>query len=220
MREKKADKNNNLMNLTKYKEFVSDIKSTKKILVEEKNNCILEISELESDITILKEAREIVSATGILAQDNTKKIFESLITQALQAVFGEEYSFELESRFFRNQPETEMFVVENGIRYSPKDEKGGAIIDMISFAARIVSWAIMDPRPRNTIFLDEPFRCLAKETLPFLAQLMQDISDELHLQFLYITHEKQLAEVSCRSEKDTCHLIKKIDGISIVERIV
>ena len=49
---------------------------------------------------------------------------------------------------------------------------------------------------------------------------MQDISDELELQIIYITHEKQLAEVACREEKDRTFLIKKVDGISVVERLL
>lgn len=208
------------MNLKIYKEFLSDTKSNINILTEDKNRLSEETSELESNIKDLKEAKEVVSAAGILAQDSMKTVFESLVSQALKTIFGEEYSFELESRFFRNQPEMEMFVIENGIKYSPKDEKGGAIVDIISFASRVVSWAIMEPKSQNTLLLDEPFRCLSKDALPFLAQLMQDISDELNLQILYITHEKQLAEVSCRAEKDRSYLVKKIDGISRVERLV
>jgi len=207
------------MNLKKYKEFLSDIKSSIKILSKDKNKLSQEINNLEIEVVDLKEAREVVSAASILAQDSTKLIFESLVSQALKTVFGEEYSFVLESRYFRNQPEMEMFVVENGVKYSPKDEKGGAIIDILSFISRIVSWAIMSPRPRNTILLDEPFRCLSKDALPFLAQLIQDISDELEVQILYITHEKQLAEASCREEKDRTYLVKKVNEISKVERL-
>jgi DNA repair exonuclease SbcCD ATPase subunit len=207
------------MELTKYKEFLSDTKSTKKLHVEKKAELVLNISILESDVKDLQEAREVVSAAGILAQDNTKTMFESLVTKALQAVFGEEYSFELDSRYFRNQPEMEMFVVENGVKYSPKDEKGGAIVDIIAFAARIVSWAIRDPKPHNVLLLDEPFRCLSKEVLPFLAQLMQDISDQLELQIICITHEPELSSVSCRPEMDRSFLVKKIGGVSKVERI-
>ena len=208
------------MNLTPYKELLSDTKSSKKLLTEDRDKLTSEILEIENSLKNLKEAREVVSAASILAQDTTKKVFEDLVTQALQSIFGEEYSFILESRFHRNQPEMEMFVVENGVKYSPKDEKGGAIVDIVSFAARIVSWAIMDPRPGNTLLLDEPFRALAKEVLPALAQLMQDISDELGLQIIYITHEKQLAEVACREEKDRTFLVKKVNEISVVERIM
>ena len=205
------------MNLTKYIEFLSDTKSSKKIFVERKEQLVLEITENQSDIEILQEAREIISTAGILAQDNTKKMFESLVTQALQAIFGEEYSFELESRFFRNQPEMEMFVLENGVRYSPKDEKGGAIIDVISFSARIVSWAIQEPKSQNILLLDEPFRCLHKDVLPFLARLMQDICDQLNLQIICITHEKELA--NGRPEKDRSFEVRKVNGISKVEQI-
>jgi hypothetical protein len=208
------------MNLSTYREFVADTKATKKLLIQERLKYSASVELIRKNLSDLKELREIVSAVSIVAQETTKNIFESLVSQALKTVFGEEYSFELESRFSRNQPEMEMYVVENGVRYSPKDEKGGAIVDIVSFSSRIVSWVILEPKTQNTILLDEPFRCLYKDTLPLLAQLMQDISDELGIQFLYITHEKELSEVSCRPELDKSFLVTKIDGISRVERIV
>ena len=207
------------MGIEQYKEFLSETKATKKLLTEKRDKLSSEIVELDSTIEDLKEAREVVSAAGILAQDNTKNLFEFLVTQALQSVFGEEYSFELDSRYFRGQPEMEMFVVENGVKYSPKHEKGGAIIDILSFSSRIVSLAIRDPMPEPVLLLDEPFRCIWKDMLPCIGQLMQDISDQLDLQILCITHEKELAEAANRPEKDRSFLVTKSNGISMVERI-
>jgi len=208
-----------MKNIKKYKEYLSNIKSTKKILSEERDELLESISRKEQELKNLTEAREIVSTAGIIAQDTTKEVFESLVTQALQTIFGEEYTFKLESRYIRNQPEMEMFVIENGIKFSPKDEKGGAILDIISFASRIVSWAIKEPKSDNILLLDEPFRCLHKSVLPFLAQLMQDISRELNLQIIYITHEKQLIEVINNSDRDRTFLVEQFNGISEVRRI-
>lgn len=207
------------MNLERYKTFLSDIKSTRKILSEEIQKLKSEIEVNNSKIKILSDSRDIVSLAANVAQESFKEIFERLVTQALQTIFGEEYSFKLESRIHRNQPEMEMFVVENGVRYSPKDEKGGAIIDILSFASRIVSLALRDEKIQNTILLDEPFRCLRKEVLVYLAQLMQDISDELGIQIIYITHEKELAEVSKRPDRDRSFLVQQIEGISRIERL-
>jgi len=210
------------MQLKKYKDFLSDVKSSKRILTEDREKILSNIQRIEAKIQTLSEAREIVSVSAIIAQDSTKEIFEELVTQALQMIFGEEYSFKLDSRVFRNQPEMEMFVVENGVQYSPKDEKGGAVVDVISFSSRIVSLAIQSSEKniQKVLLLDEPFRCLRKETLVYLAQLMKDISDELGIQIIYITHEKELAEASNREELDRSFLVKKIDGISRVERIL
>lgn len=210
------------MQLKKYKDFLSDVKSSKRILTEDREKILSNIQRIEAKIQTLSEAREIVSVSAIIAQDSTKEIFEELVTQALQMIFGEEYSFKLDSRVFRNQPEMEMFVVENGVQYSPKDEKGGAVVDVISFSSRIVSLAIQSSEKniQKVLLLDEPFRCLRKETLVYLAQLMKDISDELGIQIIYITHEKELAEASNREELDRSFLVKKIDDISRVERIL
>jgi predicted ATPase len=67
------------------------------------------------------------------------------------------------------------------------------------------------------LLLDEPFRCLHKDVLPFLAQLMQDICDQLNLQIICITHEKELT--NGRPEKDRSFEVRKVNGISKVEQI-
>jgi DNA repair exonuclease SbcCD ATPase subunit len=206
------------MNIKEYKEFLSDTKSSIKILTCDKNKLETEISEEEKKLSDLKEARDVINIAGVLAQDTTKSLFETLITKALKTIFGDEYSFELESRTSNNQPEMELFVVENGVRYHPEDEKGGAILDVISFMSRIVSWALTEPKTDNVLLLDEPFRCLSKQVLPFLAELIQEMSKELNLQFIYITHEHELAYASNR-EEDRSFLVSKIHGISKVERI-
>ena len=175
------------------------------------------ISKTTTDSAVISEAQEIMSVLGIVLQEDIKKVFEELVTQSLQAIFGEEYSFELESRISRGKPEIELFIVENGVRYSPKYEKGGGIIDVVAFSLRIVSWAIREPRSQNTMILDEPFRCLHKEVLSFLSEMMQKISEELGLQIICITHENQIAIVAEFSENNKAFYVRQIDGISEVE---
>ena len=208
-----------MIDLTTYQDFLSETKTTIKLKTEEKNNSEAKIADLTIQLADLKEAQEIMGAVGILAQDNTKQVFEGLVTQAVQAVFGEEYTFELDSRYARGKPEMEMFIVENGVRYSPKDEKGGGLIDVIAFALRIVSWAISDPRSQNVMILDEPFRCMHKEVLSFLSQMMQKISEELGLQIICITHENQIAIVVEFSENNKAFYVRQSKGKSNVEEV-
>ena len=207
------------MNLTDYLNFLIEKRIAIGLLESKRDELSSSIDSLKSDVVNLKEALEIVSIVGILAQDNVKNLIESLVTQALQSVFGDEYSFELDSRISRNRPEIEMFVVENGVRYSPKDEKGGGIIDVISFTLRVVIWAIQESRSQNTLVFDEPFRCMHKDTLEFLAMMMRQLSDMLGIQFIIITHENQLAISASRSDKDTSYYVRKVRGISEVEKL-
>ena len=206
-------------NLKSYQTFLSDTKASIKLLTKNRKEIVTKIDELEQELSTVKEAQDIMNVVGVLSQDNVKQLFEGLVTQAVQAVFGEEYTFELESRIARGKPEIDMFIVENGTKYSPKDEKGGGLIDVISFALRIVSWAIREPRSQNTLILDEPFRCLHKEVLSFLAEMIQRISEELGLQIICITHENQIALVASFSENNKEFYVRQKDGKSTVEEV-
>jgi len=208
-----------MFNVKQYKEFLADTKAAIKLATKNRSDTVARIKELTEELATIKEAQEIMGAVGILAQDSTKIAFEGLVTQALQAVFGDEYTFELESRFNRGKPEIELFIVENGTRYSPRDEKGGGLVDVCSFALRIVSWAVREPRSENVLILDEPFRCLHKEVLSFLSQMMQRISEELGLQIICITHENQIAVVANFSEDNKAFYVRQSNGISSVEEI-
>jgi predicted ATPase len=208
-----------VFNSKNYIKFLADTRAEIRLLTESRKNALAEIERLEQYSADIKEAQEVMGAVGILAQDSTKAVFEGLVTQALQAVFGDEYTFELESRFNRGKPEIELFIVENGTKYSPKDEKGGGLVDVCSFALRIVSWAIREPRSENVLILDEPFRCLHKEVLTFLSQMMQKISEELGLQIICITHENQIAIVANFSEDNKAFYVRQANGKSSVEEV-
>jgi predicted ATPase len=208
-----------MITIDKYQTFLFDTKASIKLLTKNREKIVAMIDELEQKLVIIKEAQEIMNMVGILAQDDTKQVFEGLVTQAVQAVFGDEYTFELESRVARGKPEIELFIVENGTKYSPKDEKGGGLVDIISFALRIVSWAIREPRSQNTLILDEPFRCLHKEVLSFLSEMMQKISEELGLQIICITHENQIAVMASFSENNKAFYVRQINGKSTVTEV-
>jgi DNA repair exonuclease SbcCD ATPase subunit len=69
-----------------------------------------------------------------------------------------------------------------------------------------------NPRTRNTIILDEPFRFLSEDHQEQAGNMMKEISRKLNLQILYITHNPILAEVADRTFNVS---IKK--GISFVK---
>lgn len=205
-----------MIDIDEYQTFLSDTKATLKFLNEDKDKTLGYIEEMKSSIGVIAESQTIMSALGIVLQEDIKKVFEELVTQSLQAIFGSEYTFELESRIARGKPEIELFIVENGVRYSPRYEKGGGIIDVVAFSLRIVSWAIREPRSQNVMILDEPFRCMHKEVLSFLSEMMQKISSELGLQIICITHENQIAIVAEFSDNNKAFYVRQVDGISEV----
>jgi len=195
-----------------YHDFLESKKTLLKVFKDEREELWQSFSISSLKVSDLKEAKEIMSIVGILAQQQVKEVVEGLMSQALITVFGEGYSFELIDQISRNKPEVTMFVVENECRRSLKDQETcGTIIDVVSLVLRIVLWSITSPRTRNTLILDEPLKSVSKDRLPFLQKMLKQLSNMLNLQIILVTHDYGLAEGS-----DRIFVVKKTDEISEV----
>lgn len=70
---------------------------------------------------------------------------------------------------------------------------------MVTFALRICLWCIQTPRPAPIMILDEPFRFLSPECRMKAGELMRGFSTELGIQFIIVTHDRELAEAADRT---------------------
>jgi hypothetical protein len=200
------------MPLDKYKEFVAGLKGRKSAL--EGQICTLQkhIGEIEGRIKAQSTAYDIINEVGVLAQSEVKTVIEDLVSQALRFTHGEEYSFEIENRVLRNQPETYFYVVIQGQRNSLKDEVGGSVVDVVCFALRVVFWAIQLRRTDPVLILDEPFKNGGKQQA--LNEMIRYLSDLLGIQFVIVTYESGAIEIS-----DRCYHVSQRKGISTVEML-
>jgi DNA repair exonuclease SbcCD ATPase subunit len=197
--------------LKNYQDFLITNKTLLKLSQNEQEEMLKNSSVLATEVVNYKEAREVMSMVGIASQQRVKETIESLVTQALVAVFGDKYSFELVDKIARNKSEIEMFVVEDGIRRSLKDELGCGVLDVVSLFLRIIFWAIQFPRTRNTLIFDEPAKFLSKDKLSLLQGMIKKISEMLNVQIIMITHEHELAEGS-----DLIYHVDKVGEVSQV----
>ena len=165
------------------------------LLVEDCKNKEQKIIEYKTSVENLSQARWIMSEV----QKRFKERFENLITLAIQSVFDRPFRFCLEFERKRNQMECQVIIKEivNGnerVYEELEDEVGGSLIDIVSFAARVVLWSLEKPRSRNVIILDEPMKNMGQ--LIFLGgQILKEISHRLKFQLIIITHDKQLIDI-------------------------
>jgi len=149
------------MNLIKYEKFLNQKRATKELLENEVGNLQIEVRNRQDHLVNLEEALSIMNIVGILVQQEFEEVVEVLVTQALKFVFGDNHSFEIDSKIERNQPEVHMFIVIDGEKFSPRDDEfSGGQADVVSFALRVILWAIQYERTRATLLFDEPFRNL------------------------------------------------------------
>lgn len=156
--------------------------------------------ELNSNkIKLLKErsllrntqnARAIIIQIGEKTQTEIKTYIEETVTLALQSVYGEDYKFIIDFDYSkRDQFEVYFFVEHLGIKLEPrKDTLGGGIIDVCSFALRLVCLTLENKDISSILILDEPFKNVSEKFIPSVGAMIVDIANMLDLQIIMVTH--------------------------------
>jgi len=146
-------------------------------------------------------------------QENLKKNIEKLVNLCLNEVFPDRnFNFKAEFQIKRNKMECEFLVEVDGHEYSPKDDMGGSILDIISFALRIILWSLENPKSRNVIIMDEPFR-FSGRLITKAVTMVKELSEKLGIQFIINTHSDELIDIADRSWQ-----VLNVKGQSIVEQ--
>jgi len=190
--------------IKEYEDLLSETKASIKHLkgkLEEKSAKVEELKQLVED---LADAQEVMNITGTLAQEEFEGYIAGMVTEALQLVFGSDYSFEIQTEIVRNQPETRFFVVEDGIRLPTKEDcVGGGMLDLISMVLRVVVWSIHEHRTRPVMLLDEPGKNLDRNRIDQFVEMIRKFHELLGIQFIIVTHDNKIIEMADRAFKVT-----------------
>lgn len=151
---------------------------------------------LEFNLQNMTKAREVILVVVSTAQQTAKSKIESLVTAAIQSVYDRPFEFELRFKQQRNRSVAAPIIKEGDIEYDAKEDLGGGMLDIISFALRVVVWSMRDRLTRNFMVFDEPMKFVGTGALmDRAAEFMKRVSLSLGIQFLIITHNQQLAEI-------------------------
>jgi DNA repair exonuclease SbcCD ATPase subunit len=148
------------------------------------------ITKEKKAIEILQQAKAVIIQVGESTQQEIKHYIEETVTLALQSVYGEDYEFIIEFNYTkREQFEIYFYVVHLGIKLEPrKDTCGGGVIDICSFALRMVCLTLEQPNIASVLILDEPFKNVSAMFIPAVGQMVVDVADLLNLQIIMVTH--------------------------------
>lgn len=120
----------------------------------------------------------------------------SIISHGLSVVFGEPIEVVLETTTFRDTTSMEILIRQNGALSSVLDAKGGSLVQVLGFLWRLFLTVTAQPPLARVLVLDEPFAMVSEEYRPALAELLRELSTRLGVQFLIITHEKELTDAA------------------------
>jgi len=161
-----------------------------------------ELEETEKSLAEHIKSRWVLTEVAKLTQERFKVRVESLVTLAIRSVFDRFFEFKLRFERERNRFVCQPLIKEGGEEYIPKKDMGGSIIDIISFALRIVLWSLETPRSRGLFVVDEPMRWVGEgEELLKGGKFISEISHKLGFQILLITHSPALTEIADKAFK-------------------
>jgi len=195
--------NRNNTNLLSLRNKINEMKIERSTLIKISKENNIKKETLKKDIVDHAKARELLLGVLLNIQDDFSKKVEALVTKAIKIVFFyRDFEFKLLFEEKRNNIECRPVIMEDGIEYTPKDDLGGSILDIIGFALRVVLITLEEPKKRLFIALDEPFRWLGDLRLR-AGQMVAEICKGLGLQMLFVTHDKDLVSIA-----DTVYHIK------------
>lgn len=131
--------------------------------------------------------------TELSRQENLDKI-AAIVTKAIQDVKDPTLSFRINYKVERNQPAVD-FVIFNSrfnVEQNIKLSCGGTLEDLAEFPLRVSLLLKWRPKLGQLLIFDEAFTQVSKQDRPAFASFIRQLSEELNLQIILITHSTDL----------------------------
>ena len=152
-------------------------------------------SKLESLHAAVVHLEQALAVSQIVAQKTQEELeyrISEIVKMALESIFPEPYDFKIRFEIKRGKTEANLLFKRDGEEIDPMTASGGGVVDVAAFALRLSCFLITRPRPEPFVVLDEPFRFVSKGYMPAVAELLDELSRKLKIQFLMVTHEEDL----------------------------
>lgn len=185
------------MNLTELRKKLERKKGKASQITDDLSLCQERIQTTEKEITFTEKAQAIIIAVAKLTQEELEYRITEPVSLALQAVFDDPYKMAAQFDITgRGSTECLLQFERDGNYKKPFDASGGGPIDIASFALRVGSLTLEMPKRRRVLILDEPFRFVSRKKMPLAGQMLTEVSRELNLQIIMVTHIEELIEAA------------------------
>jgi DNA repair exonuclease SbcCD ATPase subunit len=163
-----------------------------------------EWQSLATELSLKELAKFLLTKTAEEAREVARQRLESIVTNALQYVFGPDFNFVIEMKESRGRAEADFYVESiqgaNVVRTDPMVARGGGVVDIIAIALQLAIVQIhQNPRIQGPIILDEPGKHVDTENAIKLAMFLNEMSHHFNRQIIMVTHQPHLAEIAGNS---------------------
>jgi len=156
------------------------------------------LRQSKASVEYAEEAQRIVQEIAQRVQQIAHDHIARVVSKCLETIFDEPYKFILNFERKRGRTEANLIFERDGESVDPLSASGGGVVDVAAFALRLSCLILSKPPLRRFLALDEPFKFVAKlgpegeEYRERIRQLLEELSKELDVQFLMVTHMDEL----------------------------
>lgn len=205
-----------LSQLNNMKQHYSQKLGEKNLLLRQQQALSDELSTLRREIKSLDAEQVVLShVSRTMMADMTSRI-EEPVSMALQLLWGDARRFRFRFGEHRGEPAAwrEVLKREGGDDspwevFDPDSQSGGGVSDVVSLVLDLSVMQMVDNVPQGLISRDEPGKFVDKENgaekARNIAFFLKEYVARTGIQFMFITHIEQLAEVA-----DVAYRVEKI----------
>lgn len=154
------------------------------------------MAEATKQLGIYDKVQILLQKTSDYARRQAKERIESIVSEALNVVFGGSHRFVIELGLKANQPVAEFWLNDGSTitkLEKPDYDRGGGKVDIIALALRIAIGEMEGVQ--GPLFLDEVGKHVSKEYTANVAYFLKEYSAQFNRQIILITHNADLAEI-------------------------
>lgn len=181
----------------KFTQEVGSLQGEYKTLLNQQNDSDIKIEKYKKDEIVYTQAVELLSLVQKVTRDKIKDAFENIVTHALNYIFeSDKYSFHLVFGRRGNLQELDFAVQtpEKTEPLNPMDTDAGGVLNIISFALRVVLMEVANPRVNGFIISDESFSNLSEDHIERAGQFFKEINQKMRRQIIAISHQPKILD--------------------------
>ncbi|GAB6136945.1 ATP-binding protein [Halanaerobaculum tunisiense] len=195
-------------NIEEQKEEYHRRKGEQKRLKNTKQQKLAQLNQCQERKELLDQVNILLQEVSEYAREQARQQIELLVTQALQAVFGTGFSFEIEIEKKRGSFVAGFYVLSQAgdyqIKNIPQDARGGGVVDVVSLGLRVaILETLQRPKIAGPLVLDEPAKHVSEAYIVNVAQFLKTVNQRFDRQIIVVTHQQHLSQIADQGFKVT-----------------
>lgn len=180
-----------------YKGLIAQAIGAKKQVIKSLETVAIQNNNFIKKLKHLETAQAFLQKVAQETQEQLKIHVEDIVQLALDAMFPDKYTFEIQFNIAYGKTTAELVFIskQSGHIVDPMIASGGGVVDVCSFALRLACWTLSRGVDK-VIILDEPFRFVSKNLQERAGTLLKELSLKLGIQIILTTHLDALIDAA------------------------